>query len=374
MPIFFYCPNSFEDWDWRSPENPGIGGSETAVVELSRRLARRGHDVKVYTTIPRATSPDGQDDWRGGVLWNDIREPVNTRQSGLWIVCRSPGSADLFQPREDLRLWLQCQDTHYGEAPNVGAITPLRAAKYERILALCPTHRKWLLGHYPFLDDRKVACSSNGISSDRIDALAPIERDPFRLIWTSSPDRGLEHTMNVFVRAREFEPRLNLHIFYGWDNLEKVFKRNPHHLGIKLRERLMAMDQTNIFWRGRMGQSQLWEEYQRASFWMYVTVFTETSCITCMEAQALGAIPITAPIWALGHNVRHGVLIKGNASDPLTQTRYVQTLLNLVSDPERCERLRGEMMPWARERFSWERVVDDYERMIYEDAPVAVPA
>jgi glycosyltransferase involved in cell wall biosynthesis len=282
---------------------------------------------------------------------------------GLWIICRSPKSLDLFERRKDQQIWLQCQDTIYTEATGGGDITEARAAKLDHVLALCDEHVRYIESVYPFLTD-KIVLSSNGIKADAIEALPVLERDPFRLIWASSPDRGLESTLKVFNRAREFEPRLSLHVYYGWDNIDKLIAQHGEN-GPWAREKakIMALCGPGVVLHGRTPQRQLWRAYLESGLWVYCTAFTETSCISCMEAQALGAIPVFTPIWALAQNVGHGISIDGQNSDPLVQARYVAAILRLVRQPRLAESIRAEMMPWARQRFDWEHVVDQYEAL-----------
>lgn len=363
--VYLYAPNSFEPWDHRNPDDPGIGGSETAVVELSRRLAARGHDVTVYATVRDDTDDDGP------VRWRPL-EDANPRRPGLWIICRSPKSLDLFERRSDQQIWLQCQDTIYTEATGGGNITEARAAKLDHVLALCTEHARYIASVYPFLAD-KIVRSSNGIKTDAMESLHVPTRDPYRLIWASSPDRGLESTLKVFNRAREFEPRLSLHVCYGWDNIDKLIAQHGEH-GPWAREKRKILDLCGpgVVLRGRLGQRALWREYLQAGLWVYCTAFTETSCITCMEAQALGAIPIYTPIWALTENVGHGISIEGQNSDALVQARYVAAILRLVRDPRLAEHIRTEMMPWALQRFDWDHVVDQYEQLAGVRQPEAL--
>jgi glycosyltransferase involved in cell wall biosynthesis len=86
-----------------------------------------------------------------------------------------------------------------------------------------------------------------------------------------------------------------------------------------------------------------------------------------MEAQSLGAIPITNPIWATGYNVKHGIFVQGLPADRLVLMRYVDAVVRVASDPEAQERLRVPMMREARERLSWERVADQWDAMATAD-------
>lgn len=360
MQFYFYAPVSFEPWDWRSIDEGGAGGSEAAVVALSRGLAARGHAVSVYADVPH----DGADD--GAVFWF-ATDQADFRQPGAWVVCRAHGTLKGFPvSHPGQAVWFQCQDNYIEDRGPASRLDPDVCASADRILALCPLHRDHLAARYPHLATRLIL-SANGIESSAIAALAPRERDPYRLAWTSSPDRGLDHAIRIVNRIREQEPRVVLHVYYGFGNIDRILAQRPGGVLGKLRRAIAAMDQTGVVWHDRLGRRELWAELQQANVWLYPTRFGETSCISSMEAQALGAIPVCPPIWALGHNVRHGAVIAGDVQDDLVRARYCESVLALVRDPGLCERVRAEMVPDARATFCWSRVVDQYEAMASED-------
>ncbi len=357
----FHAMMHAEKWDHRSPEYPGIGGSETAIVSISRSLGSRGHDVTCYAPIPDDCTDDGP------VKWRPLEE-ANFNDSGIWYVCRAPMALDNFGPVEGQSVWLRCDDISYGFPPHNNALTPHRMGKLDWLLAMSPVHRKSLCEQYPFLDSSRVVVLGGGIDSARISQLEPEERDPYRLIWTSSPDRGLEVMIDIFQRAREFEPRLHLHIHYGWNNCDIAIACDPKHPTARLKSKIMAMDQTNVVWEGRTSKTELYKSYMQSNLWVYPTAFLETCCVAVMEAQAMGAIPITTPIWGLGHNTGHGRLIRGRNSDPLTQARYMMAILEFTSNPELCEKVREGMQTWALERYNWDKIVEGHESLARECA------
>jgi glycosyltransferase involved in cell wall biosynthesis len=82
-----------------------------------------------------------------------------------------------------------------------------------------------------------------------------------------------------------------------------------------------------------------------------------------MEAQALGAIPIINPIWALRTNVFHGIVIEGDTyDDKLVQSMYAGEIIRLIQHPDHMAHIREGMMEDARNRFSWEVFVDQWEK------------
>ena len=354
MTFHFYSPIAFEEWDHRSPDSPGIGGSETAVVELAWRLARRGHDVTVYGKIPADCPPVDR-----GAKWLPL-DAVDWSQPGVWVLSRCPAALDNFEvDHPGQQTWLICQDVFYPPKLQAEGLTPERSANLDICLPLCTAQERYMIEVSPELAG-KTRISSNGFKVDLADRLGPIARDPFKLVYTSSPDRGLPNLLRIFKRAREWEPRLKLSAAYGFDNIKKC--KGKHWTRVRA-ECESLMDQPGVTWLGRLGQEALYREFASAGLWVYPTSFTETSCVSCMEAQALGAIPITNPLWALADNVGHGVAIPGEPNDPLVRARYVGEILRLTRDLDLQERIRAEMMPWARKRFDWERVVDQYERL-----------
>lgn len=355
MNFIFLSSPTFEPWDWTNPDTQGIGGSETSHIEMSNRLADRGHTVWSYAPM----SADGPVVSPHGVAWRQCKYADRSHQ-GVWVVYRDPEIIDGIP--EGQTIWLICQDVDYPK------LTRERSERLMRLVGLCPTHGRYLQSRYPWIANR-VHVSSNGIKLEEIQKAAGenIPRDPTRLIYASSPDRGLLYLAKIFARAHEIHPGLSLHVYYGFDNIEKIIDRMP---GVRKKtdEIRKTLDQPGIEWHGRMGQPELIREWFKSGIWCHPSSFTETSCITSMDAQACGAVPITTPVWAIADNVEHGVFLEGDPyNDPLIRSRYVLEIVKMACDPIRQERIREEMMSWARQKFGWENFVDQWESWAVED-------
>lgn len=342
MRFIFYSPVAFEKWCWTNSVEQGIGGSETSHVEMAWRLARQGHEVITYAPVPWEK---GCQEWRG-TKWYPLEE-VDYNLAGTWMIYRSPSTIDKFDhSRTDQKFCLIYQDYHYPD------LTEERTEKFDWHMTLCKAHGYDLLRRYPTIQD-KLWLSSNGLKVDlieEIEAEGIPKRNPYKMIFTSSPDRGLKYVIQSFLRAKEFVPQLELHAFYGFNNLSKLKWATK-----QIEELEILLKSPGVRWHGRVSQKELYKEWMSAAIWCYQTNFLETSCITSMEAQGMGAIPIFNPVYALGENVQFGVPIYGDAyDDPLTRSRYVGEIVRLATNHELQDKIREKMIPWARKRFDWE--------------------
>ena len=346
--------NFLEPWDYTNPDGQGIGGSETAAIELAWRMAKMGHDVISYAPVPWS----GERVWRDS-LWAHFRY-CDFKRPGIWILFRNPDMLDCFKEEHpDQALLLSAQDTYYPTA------TKERYAKLDRYICLCRDHADNVASMWPCLDG-KIVISRNGIKSEALQTILDEEapRNPKKIIYCSSPDRGLKNAAIVFGRAREYRPDLELHAFYGWNNVETGIMQNgegaKYYWGrLKDDVDFFTKDKPGIILHGRVPQPELHRHMATAGIWLYPTIFSETGCITNMECQALGAIPITNPIWALRDYCEAGFHIQGDVDrDALVRQRYVGELLRLTSDEgiRFQEAIREKMIPQALERFSWDGV------------------
>lgn len=356
MKFIFYSPVAFEKWDWRNSVEKGIGGSETSHVEMSWRLAARGHEVVTYAPIP----DDCPGEWRG-TKWYPL-EQADFSEDGIWILYRCPEVVDKFLPKKKTQqLWLMMQDWDYPTWN--GEEGEIRVKNTDAVITLCQSHGFDVVQKHPLIKDN-LWLTSNGIKTDLIKELEAEglpERNPKRIMYASSPDRGLKYGLISFRKAREIIPDLEFHAFYGFNNLDKLIEGQPEHwLAKNKRETMELLEQPGVTFHGRVSQKELYKEWFKSGIWLYETNFNETSCITSMEAQACGAIPIVSPVYALKENVQHGVGIVGDANDPLTQARFAAEIVKMVVIPGLQDAIRQEMMPWARERFDWEVFVDHW--------------
>lgn len=359
MNVTSFHPPTYRNFDWTTPDQTGIGGSETAVVEMAGRLAQRGHDVVVYAP----TGVDHEQVDPRGAKWRPC-DQVDFSRPGIWIINRYPPLLDHFpadHPGQEC--WILSEDVWYD------TMTPERGAKLDRYICLCQSHAYTIRQQFPYLAD-KVCLGGNGVRMEMVREIQknPPARDPHKIIFASSPDRGLLALLKIFRKARWWVSDLTLDIYYGFDNIDKIIEqRGPTCPQKVLKDEVMKeANQPGVTWHGRATQPELYRAWFGAGMLVHPSNFTETNFITGQEAQAMGAIPIFKPVWAAGEYIQHGVLIHGDAyTDPLVQARYAGEIFRIASQPELQEKIRAEMIPFARSNFTWERSIDRLESWMY---------
>jgi len=356
--VVFYSPISLEPWNHITPWTTGIGGSETCHIELSELLAKRKHKVISYNnkdTVIINPSPYGVD-WRK-------HEDIEIGENQNWFVFRDP----YFFDRKDLagkrnQYIFVAQDVDYDWNED-------RLSKIDRYMCLCKAHADYTLHKYPSLSGR-VIISSNGIRSTYIKEMYqfhPQQRNPKRLMYASSPDRGLKLILENWFRIRERVPEAELVIFYGFNNVDEIVKRmgGNSDLVVLKAELEELFNQPGVHFLGRKNQRDIFLEWMKSGIFFYPSDWPETSCISIMEAQACGAIPITNKYWAQGENCLNGILIDGVPQrDDLTKHRMIRYCIDLLQDTEYQESLRKQCIEDALDSFDWEKIATQWEGLL----------
>jgi len=345
-----WSPHMLETWDFNTPLYRGIGGSETSQVELAERLAKRGHNVVSYAPLGFGGTT------HEGVKWLPTEALDTFPENYTWLIYRNPKFFDL--PLPEGKYWFVAQDVGYDW-------TDSQSSRVNKYLALCRAHAAYTEQLWPQFKGR-IILTSNGIRRDVIETIEKegIKRDPLKIIYASSPDRGLLLVLKDWFRVKELCPEAHLHIFYGFQNAEKVMTAGNKALGLQISEIKELLNQKDIHWRGRINQLDLYREWFSAGLWFYPNDFPETSCITCMDAQACGAVPVCNDLWALKQNVFHGRMVPGvPQKDNVCRMSLIWELADLLNNPEKQEATREEMMIDARDTFDWEKFVTQLEEL-----------
>jgi hypothetical protein len=149
-------------------------------------------------------------------------------------------------------------------------------------------------------------------------------------------------------------PEATLDIYYGWNLYDKAHFNNPSMMGWK-KMMIELMNQEGITEHGRVSKKELDEATAKSDIWAYPTDFGETNCITALDSQKLGCVPVTIAYAGLLDTVYSGVLIEGDINLGDTKDKFLKELLALWKDKKRYETEKQKGIDGAK-KFAWSRI------------------
>lgn len=336
-PVVIYCGPGLEQWTPDQIDREGLGGSETAVVRLARELVAKGMHVIVYA--------EASGTW-DGVWYRHHSRFVPGNPVGVFVAWRNPVLADFDIRAERKYLWLH--DVDSGDT-----LTEERAKKFDGVLILSEWHRRHLSEKYPFVPAEKWMKIGNGIEPSRF--LGTEERDPNRFVYISSPDRGLERALAMWPFIRREYPEATLHVYYGWENYDRL-GRDP---SFKNWVKQMAADSGGVEWHGRYGQAALARELMKSSglFYPGPHPFEETFCISALEAQAAGCVPVTRDNGALPEVNQYGIVLRNGDATVRDWTAALRQASEFTDEQ------RADMAAWAATQ-TWGAVAERFRDFV----------
>jgi len=354
--IVIWTGYAWEKWSPRSIDDGGIGGSETAAVHMARELHRLGHEVIVLSDIERRETFDG-------VTYFPYEEGLKRPDAfacDVFVCSRQPTVFETPWKFKASFLWVH--DVHVGQrTPQIEA----SLLKVDRVLALSSWHADFLKKTYPHLSPYSISVTRNGIDVGRFHHLSMGPKIQNRLIYSSSPDRGLERLLDLFPQIREQVKDTELHVYYGFDNWRKSAElaKNKEVLAriVKLERKIDSSP--GVHFHGRVSQTELAEAFAASKVWAYPTWFTETFCISAIEAQAAGCVPVTTRLAALGETVKHGVLLDPPSTSSVYGLRFVEETVNLLKHENLRIDLADKGRAWALQNCGWSKVAAEWESM-----------
>ena len=355
--IFIACRDGWETW------NPDVlvkgkgfgGGSEIAVIEMSRRLAARGHDVTVCTSC-------GEEKDYDGVHWVQTARMYSEISTDICIAWRR---ADLLNHPIRARvkaLWLHDTIAHFANRETL--------AKADKIMVLSRYHGEEVVKNHADLgiDPAKIVQTRTGVGNQELFpfALNPAVgwpmRDITRAIFNSSPDRGLKMLLDCWLKIRAEVSDATLDIYYGFEMWRRMGHRQEE--ADALEKQIVGLAGAGVTMRGRVTAAELARAMCSAGAWLYPNlVFPEIACVAAMEAQIAGMRVVTTPTGALPETVGdRGVLVESMSFFHDAFTRAAVAALRMpADDPERV-RVSQE----ARKLFDLDVLVEQWEGMFGE--------
>jgi glycosyltransferase involved in cell wall biosynthesis len=331
-------PQNMYEWDDEAYRTKGIGGSETACVELAQWIAKKtGRKVLVFNSRASKRVAEGVE----YIPVHEVPQYLAHNSPALHVAWRH---AVRFS---DDPMYLWCHDLAF---PGIEAASPT----YHKIMALSPFHKRFLHSMYGVPEDR-IMLTRNGIDPQRFQGENIPPKVFGKIIFSSSPDRGLERALHVMDHVVKCVPEATLHVYYGFDGMRKRgITAEADRMEAAMRARPYVVNHGNI------PQAELTREMQEACLWLYPTDFLETFCITALECLAAHCFPIVRDWGALPDTLARAaeegsaLLLDRDCATPEDVGAWASDVVAALATRP-WERMSGDL-----KAYSWESVADDW--------------
>lgn len=346
-----------------------LGGSETAAYYVAKELAARGHRVTLFTN----SQEEGEFDkvkyiWAGN---STEHAPLGERfhfyssntPTDVMLIQRQPGAfTHRFQSKINVA-WLHDLALHRQKSLAQSGLWNI-----DSVFCVSEWHKNQVCEVYGF-DKKFVRTVTNGVDLKLYEGDAeyklPKLKDEISLIYSSRPERGLEHHIRpggIMDRLWEIDKRFRLYVCN--------YENNPPQLAEMYRafyDRIEAMP--NVTALGNLTKQQLADAMRQCDALVYPTEFEEVSCITAMEAMAAGLPMITSHVGALHETTRenvatltHTIPLKDGVAD---EDRFVEEVAAMASLSGGMKVERQAQLD-AAPRYDWPKVAEGFERHFEE--------
>lgn len=212
MNILFIDLVAYKPYDYTTLKNEPLGGTEATVLRVARGLAKRGHNVTVYQGIrSRRTKQQG-------VLF--AHEKTKFPYPDAVVHLRTGRQMEAYYPAFN-------RARHYVWHHDLGGqqiIDDIPAYKDFKpgLIFVSDFHKtQWLTALKGY--DKSVTFRACEIIYNPVEVpdIRATKVDPHKLVFLSSPHKGLQQTVHGLRELRKIDPKFTLHVYNpGYYDLE----------------------------------------------------------------------------------------------------------------------------------------------------------
>jgi glycosyltransferase involved in cell wall biosynthesis len=269
------CPKPY---DPHVLETEGMGGTEATVTRVAEGLAKTGLFEEVY--VEQHNRIKDSDEF--GAFYCP---PDSVGHADYVISLRYPQLVALMQkrfPKAKHYLWNHdlMQPSFASDMVALSNYTAIAVSNYHKTQMQTVLVPQGYNGQFP------VKVVYNPIADDLNSDDTPYDKN--KLVWTSSPHKGLEHALNIFNNLRSFNRDFTLYV------------ANPGYLASK------GDLPSGVVSLGQLPHSQVIQHVRNSLCLFYPNpVFPETFGLVLAEANAVGTPVLTHPFGAAKEVLYH---------------------------------------------------------------------
>ncbi|MCH7634145.1 MAG: glycosyltransferase family 4 protein [Proteobacteria bacterium] len=332
------------EFDGATMERGPLGGVETAVVCLTRELARRGHQVMVRNNCAAPMVHEGVD-------WAPLSGGL-PQTADIYIANRGDKLLGLMPGARRTVFWIHNPARYLLKWRYLGKLWRLRPPIVFIGDYHATTYPRWA-------PDGGRIVIPYGI--DETFSTAEPAQDPPgpRAVFTSNPLRSLGWLLRLWTeRIRPRVAGAELHLFSGPATYGAYGVAKAGAMEAVL-DRARALADQGVVLRGPVPKAQLSQELRASRVMLYRGDVNETFCLAVGEAQAMG---VPAVVGKLGSVVER--VIDGEtgfvAQD---EEAFADAAVRLLTDDGLWRRQQQSALAHRR-RWGWPEAAAEFERLI----------
>ena len=339
-------PCGLYNWTGSDILTKGMGGSESFTVEMATQIQKNGRFlVVVFCNCEKEEIYNGVR-YIPLILLGCI---LQTHYIHTCIVSRYSEYLPFVMKYQVENIYLMAHDIAFS-----GNVIPIDN-KLKGVFCLSPWHASHIEKLYPPLKS-VIKLVGHGIHLNLLEASNKV---PYKFIYSSLANRGLCELLKMWPRIIEWKSNATLHI-YSDINSSFMVSSFPALMN-EIRELLTLMP--NVFYHGCVSKSELYESWKTSDVWFYPTSFSETFCVTALEAAASKTLVVATNLAGLQHTVGdRGILFDPTCS----QNQVFQILKDTLENEDLKKSLIDKNYEWAKMN-TWDFQSSQLEHYLLEN-------
>lgn len=350
---------------WNSPR--GLSGSDLGIIRTMQEFVKMGHEVYFFSCYTNNIQPeiwDGiklyrfeerfkyiDDTFDAAIVWSEFDSLIGCPKGPLRVCC------------DQLNTFTYCRH-NWNEY--VDLCTSPSVGHLEHHLPEIPDPSKWHI--------LPLGCDPELYQTD-------IVKQPGRVIWTSSADRGLHNLLSIWPQIKQAIPEANLKIFYkfAYGDLDKYEEgvyydstSGPNIMEMAQRVRYMKemverLKPLGVEHVGSVSREIINKELNEAMVLAYpcdTIQYSEGFSVSILEGCAAQACPIITNVDALG-GIYKNVVPMVKAPVQKTLQEYTELVIRALKDESWRAEVNQKCLKFAQEH-TWNHTAKTLESLIIE--------
>lgn len=330
MRILFYAGYQRIPFDGNT--ELGLGGTETAIIKLSKEMLKFGYKVVVSGQVKDSGIING-------VEWISTNELHKKHFNKFDYII----SASYIHFLKEFKYYsakkiFWAHNTHHHAWFNGIELKDADelVKQVDHTICLTNWHKNQWANKYNVPVD-KISVIGNGI--DPSSFYGNPQKIKGRFIFSSAHERGLPELLNNWHKIKNILPHATLDVF------SPIYSTLDHEYEFDKYDGVTSY--------GSVSQEVLHNAMLKAEYWCYITDYEETYCITALEMQYAKVLPIVTKVAALTETVNSGILLERSE----TNWDHVIQILGTLGKELKTKSIEAAFQ-WAKKQ-TWE--VRSYE-------------